>query len=165
MDELWWAGIEDADIGFGVTNIFINEYLSKRSNDFAGTYSCDNIPPHLQAVKRFTIICNLSKVGQLGSHFVLITSRGMDILYFDPFGRPCSNHDINRFMTGCRRKIVYNDRQIQSPISTKCGLFCILYAIIFDSSQDKNTRIIKWSHNLFANDKICIRLLKQFERK
>ena len=58
--------------------------MDKISRSFQGTYSIDNIP----TIKNndFSIIINLSKQNEKGSHFVAIFNKQNKIIYFDSFG-------------------------------------------------------------------------------
>ena len=57
------------DVG-GVSNIYINDLMKKISCSFRGTFSRDNIPTFEE--ENFSIIVNLSKEGETGTHFIAI---------------------------------------------------------------------------------------------
>ena len=88
----------------GLTNYEIEAYLYPRTLDFRGVYSADSIPPALKGGRaNFSIICNLSRIGQAGSHLVSIISRAAYVLYIDSFGLPCSTDTINDFFSRAKK--------------------------------------------------------------
>ena len=55
-----------------LTNNDIDAMLQRNCKQFKGVFSCDNIPEYVQESKTFSIICNLSREGEQGSHFITI---------------------------------------------------------------------------------------------
>ena len=80
----------------GITNIAIDQILSS-CGTFYGTFSADSIPRELATRTRFSIICNLSKINEVGTHFVTIIVYEKCVLYIDSFGLPCFNSNIKEF--------------------------------------------------------------------
>ena len=70
----------------GISNVYIDKLMNKISTSFHGTFSIDNIPEIDNDV--FSIIINLSKHYEKGTHFIAIYSLKDKILYFDSFGMP-----------------------------------------------------------------------------
>ena len=73
----------------GISNIYIDSLMNKISRTFYGTYSIDNIPEINNDV--FSVIVNLSKRNEKGTHFIAVSSRKNKIIYFDSLG----NQNIN----------------------------------------------------------------------
>ena len=79
----------------GLSNHFIDKIMYSVSSWYKGTYSSDNFPKHLKPP--YSIILNLSRSNQLGSHFIAIIEKENEIIYFDPFGLECfvQSLDVN----------------------------------------------------------------------
>ena len=141
----------------GLTNIYVNKILKKYCNDFKGVFSSNNINFALCGKKKFSIVCNLAKKEEQGTHFITIIANEIYIFYIDSYGIPCTNFDISRFMHECKREIIYNSKQIQHEKSFFCGYYSILFVLINDKAIPKSKKpILKFSNNLLKNDKKCI---------
>ena len=70
----------------GISNVYIDHLMNKISSSFRGTFSIDNIPTFDDEC--FSLIVNLSKESEKGSHFIAISSSKNKIVYFDSFGIP-----------------------------------------------------------------------------
>ena len=70
----------------GISNVYIDKLMEKISRSYNGTFSIDNIPNFDDDV--FSIIINLSKHHEKGTHFIAIYSLKDKILYFDSLGMP-----------------------------------------------------------------------------
>ena len=127
--------------------------------DFIGVFSSNNIPKELAQRNKFSIICNLSKEGKDGSHFVTILGNRNSIKYIDPLGLTCFVPSIRDFLKACARPLVHNARMLQNPTSAYCGFYCILF--VFTSEPRNVTHIpeINFGHNLRTNDKKCIQYI------
>ena len=68
----------------GISNIYIDNLMKEISWSFQGTYSADNISMFLS--ENVSLIVNLSKKNEVGSHFVAIVIYRNKILCFDSFG-------------------------------------------------------------------------------
>ena len=56
----------------GISNVYIDHLMNKISSSFRGTFSIDNIPTFDD--ESFSLIVNLSKENEKGSHFIAISS-------------------------------------------------------------------------------------------
>lgn len=110
----------------GVSNHFIDDFLKHGVGlkSFVGTFSCDRIPPW--PGPRTAMIVNLSKELELGSHFVALYYTGPDCYYFDSYGRPLANLDIQ---SRVGQVIEVNGTPIQTSTSYFCGLYCIGFVL------------------------------------
>lgn len=158
----------------GMTNNFIDHML-RNVDTYKGTYSCDTIPPYsmfLHALEktsydRFTIIVNLSKVKDAGTHWVLVCVTPMCTLYMDPGGSGCENANILSFMLSTGRPIFESPIEYQGFLSIWCGLFCTAFALFINQSSElqqanpPNLGVTK-SH---LNDKRCLNYVKQCLRE
>ena len=89
----------------GISNIFINDVMDKISRSFQGTYSIDNIP----TIKNndFSIIINLSKQNEKGSHFVAIFNKQNKIIYFDSFGNQNIHRTLQKYIKNIKTSYVF----------------------------------------------------------
>lgn len=153
----------------GLSNLFIQNVAGKYArNSFAGTFSSNNIPRNLAERPNFTFICNLDKVGEVGSHFVTVVADPENIIYVDPLGLPCLNKDISCFLKQSGRRVSYNTRTIQHPLSNFCGFYALLYVLHFDYSVSNkkkkktryNLKLVFKDTQLEENDARCLEYLK-----
>lgn len=110
----------------GLTNKYLEELTTKfAGKNFLGVFPSDAIPQSKK--KTFAIIFNLSKHYEAGSHFVAIIKNPQKIIYFDSFGRKCSNQSIQSFMEQFKIPIFYNIKKIQHYSSNFCGFYCFYF--------------------------------------
>ena len=164
------------DPNLGISNEFIHELcVILCPNYFRGVFSShafkSSASQHTEigSIGRsnfFSIVVNVSvRPPPANGHFVLIHARPDRLIYLDPFGRPCSDDNLIPFIRNCRKTRSYHEnlRVIQSPLSTFCGMYAVLFAMYYDfpTPPFKNIKWIK-SDNPFVllhNDKICIKYL------
>ena len=146
----------------GLTNQYVEKTGGKLlKKNFLGCYPCD-LQPTIKT-KTFSVVFNLSKHNEEGSHFVCIYSNKQKITYFDSFGESCFNPLIKKFLckNSKNRKVEYNDTKIQDNSSNFCGVFCLAFLM----SQERQIPIDKFvamfdSKNLTFNDKISTQFIK-----
>lgn len=144
----------------GLTNAIIHRFCTLScSSDFKGVYAADKIPRKLAGVGNFIIVVNLGEVTDIrGSlpvgHFVTIVTRPGHILYIDPYGTPCNQPRVLRFLELCGRRVVQNVKQIQDFTSNWCGMYAILFANYFDRKKPP-MKMRFGSKNLKRNDYMC----------
>ena len=116
----------------GITNLYIERLLSRFETNFMGVFSSDNIPyfPKYNA----SLICNLSKTNEKGSHFIGIYITETKILYFDPFGVTCYVQSISKYLQLYNREIIESLATIQDPLSLHCGYFCIGFVLAINNN-------------------------------
>ena len=56
----------------GLTNVYIETFLHKYCKKFFGCFSSNNLPTNMTDIDSFSIICNLSKRNEEGTHFITI---------------------------------------------------------------------------------------------
>ena len=115
----------------GFTNDYIEKLMYKIStkpNDFKGVLPCDIF---LNKVKKKNLllkesscfIINLSSSNHSGSHFVcLLVMPGKVVEYFDSFGIPSFDSNINKALTSFKVEVL--TKTIQDISSQFCGLYC-----------------------------------------
>ena len=73
----------------------------------------------------FSIIVNLSKENEKGTHFIGISFLKNVIVYFDSYGVETINLTIEEYLKKYRKKIIHSNIQLQHLFSSHCGFFCI----------------------------------------
>ena len=86
----------------GISNIYIDDLMKKISCSFKGTFSIDKIPTYKD--EKFSIIVNLSKENEKGTHFIGIMSSKDTIIYFDSYGIEHINLTIEKYLKKYRKK-------------------------------------------------------------
>lgn len=146
----------------GISNLFITSILNPTCPNFQGVYSADTVPKTLTRHDTFSIVCNLSKVEETGSHFITIISVPSYVLYIDSFGVSCSVVELQNFLVSLRKPIFFNSTKIQHASSSFCGFFCILFVLKFNHPST----IIRFENvNLRKNDNICVKKIQDILNK
>ena len=115
----------------GFSNQFIENVGAELiGSSFYGVFPCDAYP--IIKKKNFSIIFNLSKHDEVGSHFIALIKNEKNIYYFDSFGKKCKNSYILKFMKKFNLPILHNGFQVQDRSSSYCGLFCLFFIIFFN---------------------------------
>ena len=143
------------------TNGYIEKTGCKVLKNFIGCFPADLQP--ITKKQQFSLVFNLSKHNEEGSHFVAIYKNKHQLIYFDSFGEPPQKKLIKQFLKKHEknRKFLYNKIKIQDDTSYFCGIFCLSFLV----SQENNMSLKNFLNNfdkinLTQNDKKCIYLLK-----
>ena len=142
----------------GVTNLFIEDIVScAKLRNYRGCFSSDRIPPSLTREKKWSIICNLSRSADEGTHFVALIREDQELYYFDPLQLDeHPNQDIASFLRSCSgvEKLYQLTEPLQDEESFYCGFFCI-FIVIFAERRD--TPVLTFSKiHLTDNDSIVV---------
>ena len=90
----------------GLSNNYVEKTGFKLLQTFLGCYPSDLQPKSKKST--FSVIFNLSKHNEPGTHFVAIYSTKDKIIYFDSLGAPCTNKLIKKLLEAARkRKKIY----------------------------------------------------------
>lgn len=148
----------------GLSNTVINDLLNLSgisSKYFKGVFPYDNLPENISQLDNFSIIVNI------GLHFVTIYAEEKFVYYIDSLGGSINNVHVKSFLcSGLKRPIYFNKRQIQSLMSSHCGLYTALYILFMEGSKrEKKLLSIKKlkffsSGDLLRNDKLCVKYIK-----
>lgn len=149
----------------GISNIYIKDLLMPRTKKFKNVYACDDIPSSLRNKKTFSIIVNLSKSHEPGTHWVAIFKDKDRLIYYDPIGFPLVNKYIKDFLQSFKQNWEYNLFEYQCIQSKLCGFFVILFVLL----MEQNMTFTKFK-NLFSkkckyNNEKVINLLKYTIKK
>jgi len=159
--------VHDVHPVHGVTNTSIDE-LAKAvcKNFYKGTLSANKFKEMMHHRERlpeiYTFIVNV------GAHFVVLHKRKNCVFYIDPVGEKCLNKDLRAFVTKQLLKyeapcFLYNKRKIQSLESSHCGLYCVLFSLLFDFCDVPFSQV----HFVFTkkpsreNDTRCVEYIEQ----
>ncbi|KAI1302115.1 hypothetical protein HDE_02631 [Halotydeus destructor] len=82
---------------------------------------------HIPQIDNGTIIVNLDKSTDPGSHWVSLTIKPNKIEYFDPLGLPPLHLEIYELLEGKTLKFLDTPLQSYKLNSDACGYFCALY--------------------------------------
>ena len=145
----------------GISNIYIDTLMEKISSSFRGTFSIDKIPMFKE--KNFSIIVNLSKENEKGTHFIGISLLKNVIVYFDSYGVETINLTIEEYLKKYRKKIIYSNIQLQHLFSSHCGFFCISCILCLENNIPFH-KFLKIFHkkDLYLNDYISIKIITSF---
>ena len=99
--------------------------MKKISCSFKGTFSIDKIPTYKD--EKLSIIVNLSKENEEGTHFIGITSSKDTIIYFDSYGIEYINLTIEKYLKKYRKNTSF-ECSITTCIKFALWLLlCIVY--------------------------------------
>lgn len=104
--------------------------VGKRCKDlFLGVFAKDRLPTRLPAKRPLLLICNFDPAHSPGSHWIAmhVDERGRGE-YFDSFGRKPED-TFKTFLEKNCSSWIFNDKQLQSVISTFCGYYCVFYCL------------------------------------
>lgn len=135
------------------------EVRLKKLPSFLGVFPRDRIPN----VKKFpaSLVINTDKAADSGEHWVaLYLGEDKTANYFDSFGYPPMNSEIINFLFHNCSGFIYNDKLIQSPISTTCGYYCIFFIRMLTNGAPFIQFVKYFSDNTSLNDKIVRELVK-----
>ena len=90
----------------GITNLYIDNLMKKISKSYKGTFSCNNIPSFKE--HNFSLISNLSKEKEKGSHLVGIYVLKNKIIYFDSYGIQNYNLYLKKYLENYKKRIIYS---------------------------------------------------------
>ena len=145
----------------GISNIYIDDLMKKISCSFKGTFSIDKIPTYKD--EKFSIIVNLSKENEEGTHFIGIMSSKDTIIYFDSYGIEYINLTIEKYLKKYRKKILHSNVQLQHVFSSHCGYFCVSFILCLENNIPLHKFLtIFHKKDLYLNDYICIRIITTF---
>ena len=143
----------------GISNIYIDNLMNKISKTFWGTFSIDNIPLIKNDI--FSVIVNLSKQNEKGTHFIAVSSRKNRIIYFDSLGDQNIDINLKKYLKKYKKQIIYSNFQLQNLFSNHCGFFCISFILCMENNISlENFLKIFNRKNLYLNDYICIGIIK-----
>lgn len=140
---------------FGISNVYMEQLLDRLNLQlFDGVYSSNNIPPELLMKAKTCFICNLSKVNEIGSHFITIFKDEKKMWIFDSLALPLTHFpsELAQLFAAFKTSFVYQN-QLQRNSSHFCGFYCIFFVLRLNAKQEP--KLIKFT-NPKDNDNVCI---------
>ena len=102
-----------------LTNFEIQNYYQNEPR-FNGVYSRDKLP---KTIKDRVYVINLDEYADVGTHWIALYVKNIEITYFDCFEIEHVPKEIKRFIE--HKSIKTNIFRIQAYNSIICGYFCI----------------------------------------
>lgn len=110
--------------------------IAELKEHFLGVFPCDQVPQETRRyhTPKFCIV-NLDPSYKDGSHWVTLIFRPQKRnIYFDSYGfSPPQNKQ--RILNALDKHYVWNKVQLQHPLSTACGQWCIFFCCAFFSGN------------------------------
>ena len=106
-------------------------------------------------------ICNLDRSYEEGSHYIAISIKEENSIYFDSYGLPCLNEYIKKSLVGNQiTEIYYSAKQIQNSLSFYCGYFCLAF-LIYDKKNIKLENFLSMfqENDVKANEKVAAEII------
>ena len=134
------------------------EHILRFNKNFIGCYPHDELPK-IKSRCDCSIIINTAPSGANGEHWVAVRMTKNYCFYFDSFGVPIVNENIQRFVKKYK-KAIYSYKCIQDVRSEKCGQFCIAFINNVDSIKNYKKFLNMFDTKLYLNDFIVHDLIK-----
>ena len=118
---------------------------------FVGVFSSDKLPK----IKEFpsAFVANTDPSHKSGTHWVAFYLPSQNsIEYFDTYGKSPKVPAFQKFVKGSNWK--HNSKQIQGPLSSVCGQYCIYYLMKRNKGLELEDIISQFSENLYENDEL-----------
>ena len=142
-----------------VSNIWINRVMQD-IHRFMGVYSSNELTPPLSYPTY--IIANFSRSYEKGTHFIAILFLKKDLcIYFDPLNLSFIPRDIQEYMHLNSRLVYQINYTIQNPLSSFCGLFCIMAIMLHVNNIPLIQGITSFHEDSEQNDNKCVRILEK----
>jgi hypothetical protein len=116
---------------------------------FQGVFSSNMLPPNPRL-----LVCNTDPSTKPGRHWIAIHVDDDGIgEYFDSFGNPPNKH-FEDYMNEHCCKWIFNQRQLQSIISSFCGFYCCTFCLLRSRGLDMNGIVSMFTNDTGFNDSI-----------
>ena len=106
-------------------------------SDFLGVFAVDELT---LIPKRRTglVIFNTDTSDSTGQHWIALCITKRKILYFDSLvSKFQESPDFNKYMSYTNKELVWNKIQIQSYLSDKCGIHCLVFCYAMQKNKKK----------------------------
>jgi hypothetical protein len=105
--------------------------------DFIGVFAVDEL---ISIPKRRTglVIFNTDTSDSIGQHWIALCITKRKILFFDSLvSKFQESPDFNKYMSYTNKELVWNKIQIQSYLSDKCGIHCLVFCYAIQKNKKK----------------------------
>lgn len=141
-----------------MNNIDIDRILKKLcGEDFIGVYSRDNLPKTLMK-KPCLLVANTDKKNGAGVHWIALRIDDYGGELFDSFGEE-PIEDFRIYMDKHCKRWIYNDKQIQSIVSSVCGAYVIVYCTYRKLGYNLRRLVGLFTKDYGFNDLVVVKLL------
>ena len=106
-------------------------------SDFLGVFAVDELT---LIPKRRTglVIFNTDTSDSTGQHWIALCITKRKILYFDSLvSQFQESSDFNKYMSNTNKELVWNKIQIQTYLSDKCGIHCLVFCYAMQKNRNK----------------------------
>ena len=135
---------------------------SETRNVFLDVFSLDEVPLTFNVPCCFVV--NTHKRKQPGEHWLAIyISSSLEIDFFDSYGHSPSEFNLDEYLNRISRKLVYNNKQIQSFTSKYCGYYCLFFILSKVRGNTMNQFKDLFSENTIKNDQIIKNMIDEFD--
>ena len=155
----------------GLSNLFLDRFLSPLCKNFIGTFAVDTLPSNLWNTSCCAIV-NLSVSTHPGSHFITFFLNKQNYLYyFDSYALPVPthNHHLINFLkkwVNCGRIRHVLDHSIQAFDSLFCGWFAAAFLHVCQCIRKHGTTPLLcffYPSDLRENEKRVKHLVKRLQ--
>ena len=138
-----------------LSNFEIQEYYQNEPR-FDGAYSRNNLP---KKIKDGGYVINLDEYADVGTHWVALFCKRIEIVYFDSFGVEHVPEEIKEFIAN--KNIKANIFRVQANNSIMCGYFCIGFIDFMLAGKKLTDFFSLFSlHDFLKNDSIILSYFK-----
>lgn len=123
--------------------------------NFWGVFPDDGLPRFrdLERLEEWSLICNMSDMGEVGTHWIGLTRDGPTVKVFDSLNlvKPCSRRglscNLNRVLTRLLEEQSIDrvrrlpPTRIQSPLSELCGYFVLEFLYLEGLSRTEKSEL------------------------
>lgn len=134
---------------------------------FRGIFPRDRLPQRINARCPSAYVINTDRSSGPGQHWVCVWFNGRGRAeYFDSFGLPPTHPSIENFILRHSTHYTYNQRLLQSLISSACGLYVLYYIMM----KSRGARLVQVQrvfdiNRLWSNDRRVWSLMQQLRRR
>lgn len=146
----------------GQIKTLLSRHMDCRSV-FVDVLAADQLPPVPQAKRPCCYIVNTQNAAKQGEHWVVccFNKESMPNEYFDSYGRAPIQLSIKKFLG---KRYVYNNVMLQTPLSTVCGQYAVMYVLM--KSRGHTTKAIIKRFNKggsvpWINDELVVGMVKK----
>lgn len=96
------------------------------NGNFIGVFPLDKLPPLSSIRSPSSFILNTQTANLPGQHWIAVAVLNRRIYVFDPLGAHSYPHYLVHYLhKDLKRRVIYNTRVIQNPMTNTCGQHCI----------------------------------------
>ena len=107
--------------------------------DFIGVFAIDELPL-IPKNRTGLVIFNTDTSQSLGQHWIALSIQKRSILYFDSLsGKFQFSTNFTDYMKHSKKGLAWNELQIQSDISDKCGIHCLVFCYAMQGGKTKRS--------------------------